>query len=81
MTVKSVLFFQIEVFLKEKDSIFDKLYDIADDFHDRDGGHVTELQKEEVYRQEDVFRQKAKNAWNTVMAQELTLVSQIEQVI
>ena len=50
MAVKFVLIFQIEVFLKEKDSIFDKLYDIADDFHNRDGGHVMELQKEEVYR-------------------------------
>ena len=72
---------QIEGFLREKENIFDRLYDIADDFNDRAGEQVTDLQREEVDRIIDLYRQKAKMAWNTVMSQELTLVSQTEQVI
>ena len=57
-----------------------RLYDIADDLQDRDE-QVTDFQREEVDRIIDSFRQKAKNAWNVVMSQELTLVSQTEQVL
>ena len=70
----------IEAFLSEKETIFDRLYDIADDLQDQDQ-QVTEFQREEVDRIIDTYRQKAKNSWNVVMSQELTLVSQTEQVL
>ena len=57
-----------------------RLYDIADELQDRNE-NVSEYQREEVDRIIETFRQKAKNAWNVVMSQELTLVSQTEQVL
>lgn len=77
-----VISFQIEVFLKEKDGILDRLFDMAADMEEKYGNEeITDLQKDEVDKLRDLFRQKTKMTWNTVMSQELTLVSQTEQVI
>ena len=71
---------QIETFLKEKENIFNKLYDLQIEFEERDQD-VTDLQREEVEKLRDLFRTRVKMTWNVVMAQEITLVSQTEQVI
>ena len=71
---------QIESFLKEKENIFNKLYDLQIEFEERDQD-VTELQREEVEKLRELFRTRTKMTWNVVMTQEITLVSQTEQVI
>ena len=71
---------QIESFLKEKENIFNKLYDLQIEFEEREQD-VTELQREEVEKLRELFRTRTKMTWNVVMTQEITLVSQTEQVI
>lgn len=66
--------------MKEKETIFNKLYDLQIDFEEREE-EITELQREEVYKLKDLVRQKAKAVWNTVMSQEITLVTQTDQVL
>ena len=70
---------QIETFLKEKENIFNKLYDLQIEFEERDQ-EITDLQREEVEKLRDLFRTRAKMTWNVVMTQEITLVTQTEQV-
>ena len=65
--------------MKEKENVFNKLLDHAEELEER-GEEITDLQKEEVEKLKDSFRHKAKGTWSTVMSQELTLVSQTEQV-
>jgi hypothetical protein len=72
--------FQIELCLREKEKVFNKLFDLAAEFEEREGEEVTELQREEVDKLRDFFRQRAKNSWNVVMSQEMTLLTQTEQV-
>ena len=74
------LYFQIEAFFREKEDIFNKLFDLQVEFEERDD-EVSELQREEVDRLRDLFRNRTKLVWNHVMAQEITLVSQTEKVI
>ena len=71
---------QIESFLREKENIFNKLYDLQIEFEEREQD-VTELQREEVEKLRELFRTRTKMTWNVVMTQEITLVSQTEQVI
>ncbi len=71
---------QIETFLKEKENIFNKLYDLQIEFEERDQ-EITDLQREEVEKLRDLFRTRAKMTWNVVMTQEITLVTQTEQVM
>ena len=66
--------------MREKESIFNKLYDLQIDFEEREE-EITELQREEVYKLKDLVRQKAKSVWSTVMSQEITLVTQTDQVL
>ena len=70
----------IEAFCKEKEAIFNKLFDLQIDFEEREE-EITDLQREEVEKIREAFRQKAKSVWNVVMSQEMTLVSQTEQVL
>ena len=77
---KRSLILQIETFLKEKENIFNKLYDLQIEFEERDQD-VTDLQREEVEKLRDLFRTRTKMTWNVVMTQEITLVTQTEQVI
>ena len=69
----------IENFNREKEAVLNKLYDLQLDFEEKEE-EITDLQREEVEKIREQFRQRAKTTWHTVMAQELTLVSQTEQV-
>ena len=69
----------IENFIREKEIVINKLYDLQMDFEEKEE-EITDLQREEVEKLREQFRQRAKTTWHTVMSQELTLVSQTEQV-
>ena len=69
----------IENFNREKENVINKLYDLQMDFEEKEE-EITDLQREEVEKLRETFRQRAKTTWHTVMSQELTLVSQTEQV-
>jgi hypothetical protein len=49
------MIFQIESFLREKENIFNKLYDLQIEFEEREQD-VTELQREEVEKLRELFR-------------------------
>ena len=69
----------IDNFIREKENVINKLYDLQMDFEEKEE-EITDLQREEVEKLREQFRQRAKATWHTVMSQELTLVSQTEQV-
>ena len=50
---------QIESFLREKENIFNKLYDLQIEFEEREQD-VTELQREEVEKLRELFRTRTK---------------------
>ena len=55
-------------------------YDLAADIEEKEGVEVTDGQREEVEKLREEFSRNAKQTWNTVMSQEMTLVTQTEQV-
>ena len=69
----------LDNFNREKENVINKLYDLQMDFEEKEE-EITDLQREEVEKLRETFRQRAKTTWHTVMSQELTLVSQTEQV-
>ncbi len=97
-----IFFHQVEHFLKKKDEIFVRFYELASEIEEKEGVEVTDdqvdlndqqtlfqikdlvnfnlIQREEVERLRFEFRSLAKETWNTVMCQEMTLVTQTEQV-
>ena len=71
---------QVELFLKKKEELFVLFYDLAADIEEKEGVEVTDNLREEVVKLRDEFRRNAKQTWDTVMSQEMTLVTQTEQV-
>ncbi len=67
-------------FLVEKDRIFDKLFELANKFDDKEPEEITDEQKEEVNALKELFVTKTKETWNIIMDHEITLVNQTEQV-
>ena len=72
--------FQVENFLKRKEELFGLFYDLAADIEDKEGVEGTEQLREDVEKLREEFSRNAKETWNTVMSQEMTLVTQTEQV-
>jgi hypothetical protein len=68
------------LFLKTKEELFALFYDLAADIEEKEGVEVTDGQREEVEKLREEFSRNAKQTWNTVMSQEMTLVTQTEQV-
>jgi hypothetical protein len=66
--------------LKTKEELFALFYDLAADIEEKEGVEVTDGQREEVEKLREEFSRNAKQTWNTVMSQEMTLVTQTEQV-
>ena len=72
--------FQVENFLKRKEELFGQFYDLAADIEDKEGVEGTDQLREDVKILRKEFSRNAKETWNTVMSQEMTLVTQTEQV-
>ncbi len=66
--------------MKTKEELFALFYDLAADIEEKEGVEVTDGQREEVEKLREEFSRNAKQTWNTVMSQEMTLVTQTEQV-
>ena len=81
----------VEAFLNEKETLFNRFYDALAVLEERveanavaEGANPTEgveAAREELEKIRDTFRTKAKATWDTVMSQEITLVTQTEQVL
>ena len=72
---------QVEVFLRKKEDLFGQFYDLAAEIEEKEGVEVTDSQREEVEKLREDFSKTARDTWDTVMSQEMTLVTQTEQVI
>lgn len=80
----------VEAFLNEKESLFNRFYDILGVLEDKaeangDGATTAagemEAAREDLEKIRETFRTRAKSTWDTVMSQEMTLVTQTEQVL
>ena len=80
----------VEAFLDEKESLFNRFYDILGVLEDKaeanaDGATTAagemEAAREDLEKIRETFRTRAKSTWDTVMSQEITLVTQTEQVL
>ena len=80
----------VEAFLDEKESLFNRFYDILGVLEDKaeanaDGATTAagemEAAREDLEKIRETFRTRAKSTWDTVMSQEMTLVTQTEQVL
>ena len=67
--------------MRRKEDLFGQFYDLAAEIEEKEGVEVTDGQREEVEKLREDFRLTARVTWDTVMSQEMTLVTQTEQVI
>jgi hypothetical protein len=71
----------IDIFVKNKEEVFDRLSDMAEQFLDLDPETITDAQTNSVDSLKSEYRLNIRQVWETLMGHELMLVNSIEGMI
>ena len=67
--------------MNRKEGIFNNFYDTLGVLEEKENEEIPEVTREELEKLRETFRTAAKSTWDVVMSQEMTLVTQTEQVL
>jgi len=71
----------IDIFVENKEEVFDRLSDMAEQFLDLDPETITDAQTNSVDSLKSEYRMNVRQVWETLMGHELMLVNSIEGMI